>query len=166
MYAESLKPRPYDSLTSRMNSHLLLSSLQTYLDRRRVQIDRVTPGEMVQAMVDWYRTEPVDLATSTASADTLVYRYGGWSEGCATGFKLSLLRRVRSGTGEERVDWIAGMTMMFDPSRFSDIAPFSTTASEWQSLEAFIRAIESSRGYQLISAESPAGATLEVGGLR
>lgn len=150
-----------------MNSHLLLSSLQTYLDRRGVQAERVTPDEMVRAMVDWYRTERLDLATSSASSDTLLYRYGGWSEGCATGFKLSLLRRVRSGTGEDdRVDWIAGMTMMFDPSRFDDVPPFSTTASDWQTLDAFVRAIEASRGYQMIRRDSPTGAMLEIGGLR
>ena len=151
-----------------MNSQILLASLQAHLQRRGIELERVSLPEMVQAMVDWYRTDKIAIAGAGAGAqsDTLLYRYGGWSEGCATGFKLSLLRQVRSREEGANAEWIAGITLMFDPSRFGDLAPFSTIASEWQSLDAFLRAIESSRGYKLVVADAPMGAMLEIGGLR
>lgn len=161
-----LRYQPGPLRESRMNSHILLSSLQTHLQHRGVEVERVTPVEMVHAMLDWFRNQRVALAGSDVTDDTLLYRYGGWSEGCATGFKLSLLRRVRTGTGDTRADWIAGMTMMFDPSRFTDVAPFSTLASDWQTLDAFVHAIEGSRGFQLVTEGAQSGAMLEVGGLR
>lgn len=150
----------------RMNSHILLSSLQAYLQERGVDVERVTPAEMVHAMVDWFRNKRVALAGDDITDDTLIYRYGGWSEGCATGFKLSLLRRVRTGTGDAHIDWIAGMTMMFDPSRFAHVTPFNTVASDWQSLDAFLHAIEASRGFKMVTEGVQSGAMLEVGGLR
>lgn len=149
-----------------MNSHILLSSLQAFLQRRSIDVDSMTPIEMIHAMVDWYRSVPLDIAGVDRSADALLYRYGGWSEGCATGFRLSLLRRVRSGEAGERTDWMAGMTMMFDPSRFADVAPLSSASTDWQTLDAFLTAIESSRGFKLVSQDAPMGAMLEVGGLR
>lgn len=149
-----------------MNSQLLLSSLQSYVDKRKISVDQLSPEEMIRTMVDWYRTERVALAAADSSQDTLIYRYGGWSEGCATGFKLSLLRRIRTRDDNGQADWMAGMTMMFDPSRFSAVVPFSTQASDWQTLDAFVRAIESSAGYRAVKQDSPVGALLEVGGLR
>src|SRR4051812_44917540 len=75
-----------------LSSHSLIVELQNFLRQRELDVDQLSVAEMVGVMVDWYRFTPM----KTVQSDALVYRYGGWSEGCATAFKLSLLRR---GTG-------------------------------------------------------------------
>src|SRR3954465_3425240 len=72
-----------------ISSHGLMVELQSFLHQRNIDVNQLSAGEMVRVMVDWYRFTPV----KTVQSDELVYRYGGWSEGCATAFKLSLLRR-------------------------------------------------------------------------
>lgn len=147
-----------------MNSEILLVSLQTFLDRRGVDPAGLTPDQMVEEMLAWFRGEP--LGRSAVQGDTLVFRYGGWSEGCATGFKLSLLRRVTVGTAPDQLSWMAGVTLMFDPARFARVAPYTTVASDWKSLESFVGAIRSSRAFIMAAAGAGMGGLLEVGGLR
>src|SRR3954463_15902712 len=73
-----------------LSSHSLIVELQNFLRQRDLDVSQLSAAEMVGVMVDWYRFTPMNAVQS----DALVYRYGGWSEGCATAFKLSLLRRV------------------------------------------------------------------------
>jgi hypothetical protein len=146
-----------------MNSEILLSALQSFMQRHSIELDQLTTEQMVSVMIDWFRLESLDLMDRGPQADALVFRYGGWSEGCATGFKLSLLRRVRQ---RESVDWFAGITLMFDPARYADFAPFSTISADWQSIDAFMRAIESSQAYKTSRSMTPMGALIEIGGLR
>jgi len=136
----------------------LLTALDGFLRQRKVDVDSLTVDQMVAVMIDWYRFAPVD----PAEGDTLVYRYGGWSEGCATAFKLSLLRRVTEG-GADR---IAGITMMFEPSSRSEIAPFMTTSSDWKSIEAFLEAVQGSPAFRQFGSTKPMGVMIERGGLR
>ena len=105
-----------------MNSFSLLAALQAYLQKQSVALDTLGPAAIVKVMVAWFREVPI--IDAGLSADALVYRYGGWSEGCATGFKLSVMRRVteRAAAGGE-TEWIAGITMLFEPSRFARAAP-------------------------------------------
>lgn len=147
-----------------MNSEILLVSLQAFLDRRGVDPAGLAPDQMVEEMLAWFRGEP--LGRSAEQGDTLVFRYGGWSEGCATGFKLSLLRRVTVGTAPDQLSWMAGVTLMFDPARFAQVAPYTTVASDWKSLESFVGAIRSSRAFIMAAAGAGMGGLLEVGGLR
>ena len=150
-----------------LNSSTLLTALQTFLDQRRVDVERLTADGMVMAMFDWKRFGKVSSLEGPPVADVLVYRYGGWSEGCATGFKLSLLRRVteRDAAGQE-TDWYAGITLMFEPSRYAGLEPFSTVSTDWPSIEAFLNAIESSRAYKASVSTAPMGVVMESGGLR
>ena len=150
-----------------MNSHELLTALQSFLDQQGVEVDRLQAADMVRHMVAWYRLGSVDKVARAASGDALIYRYSGWSEGCATGFKLSLLRRVvdRAADGAE-AEWFAGITLLFDPSRFGEVTAFNTISSDWQSVDSFARAIESSPGYRLSAGTAPMGAMLEIGGMR
>ena len=153
--------------TPMLNSSTLLAALQTFLDQRRVDVERLTAEPMVAAMFDWTRFGKVASVEGPPVADVLVYRYGGWSEGCATGFKLSLLRRVTERDADGRdTDWYAGITLMFEPSRFAGVAPFSTVSTEWPSTEAFLRAIESSPAYKASASTTPMGVVMESGGLR
>lgn len=150
-----------------LNASTLLSALQTFLDQRRVDVERLTAEPMVMAMFDWQRFGKVATLDGAPVADVLVYRYGGWSEGCATGFKLSLLRKVTEQDAEGRsTDWYAGITLIFDPSRYASMAPFATTSSDWPTLEAFLRAIESSPAYRASAATVPMGVVVESGGMR
>jgi hypothetical protein len=116
-------------------------------------------------MRDWFRLEPMD--TQPPASDALVFRYGGWSEGCATGFNLSLLRRIteRNESGGD-TQWSAGITLMFEPSGRAEIVAFSTTSLDWESLDAFVQAVKRSPGFRAIVADKPMGALLESGGLR
>ena len=148
-----------------MNASILLTRLQAFLTQRAVDPEFLTAESMVREMVDWFRLSSVDSPLEEPlSADVLLYRYGGWSEGCATGFKLSLLRRVTEPDG--KTDWQAGITLMFEPARFSDVSPLTTLSSQWSSLEAFLRAVESSPAYRRCRDLTPMGVMLESGGLR
>ena len=150
-----------------MNSYSLLAALQQFLKHRGVEVDRLTADPMVRLMVDWFRLVPVDQLERTATVDALVYRYGGWSEGCATGFNFSLLRRVtdRNASGGD-TDWFAGITLMFEPSLYDRLAPFNTVSSDWRSIDAFLHAIESSPAYTALVNATPMSVLVESGGLR
>jgi len=149
------------------NSFDLLTALQSFLRERNVAVERLTVDPMIVTMIDWFRLTPLDLAKDAASADVLVFRYGGWSEGCATGFVFSMLRRITErNTENAETDWVAGITLLFEPSRYAGLVPLRTASSDWQSLEAFLRAVESSPAYKLLVAEQPMSVLLESGGLR
>jgi hypothetical protein len=150
-----------------LNSYSLIAALQSFLRQRGVDLDRLTAEPMVGLMIDWFRLEPIDLLKANSSADVLVYRYGGWSEGCATGFNFSLRRRITesSGSGGD-TDWFAGITLMFEPSFYANLAPFNTVSSDWQSMDAFLHAIESSPAFRVLAAAKPMTVLVESGGLR
>ena len=150
-----------------LDSFTLLGALQRFLDQRRVAVPMLTADPAVSLMLDWYRLVPLDRIAQTASGDALVYRHGGWSEGCATAYKFSLLRRATEKTeGGGDTDWFAGITLLFEPSRYAALAPFSTTSADWPSLEAFAQAIDDSPGFKALAGEQPLGVSLESGGLR
>jgi hypothetical protein len=150
-----------------LSSHSLIVELQNFLRQRNIDVDKLSAGEMVSVMVDWYRLTPVKKVQGDVAGDALVYRYGGWSEGCATAFKLSLLRRVTvrdaGGADDER---LAGITMMFEPSAQAELMPFSAVASDTNSIGAFVTAVESSPAFQLLAGASPMGVMVESGGVR
>ena len=148
-----------------MSNFALLSSLQSFLNQRGVEVERLTADPMIKLMVDWFRMVAIDGVAPGSPADTMLFRYGGWSEGCVTGFKLSLLRCVAEKDGAS-TQWLSGITLMFEPSRYADIAPLNTLSTDWQSLEAFVRAIESSPGFRLSSNLTPMAVLLESQGLR
>jgi hypothetical protein len=96
-----------------------------------------------------------------------VHRSGGWSEGCATGFKFSLLRRVTAnGVDGAITDWFAGITLMFEPSRYASLPALDIVSSDWQSLDAFVHAIESSAAFRLLTSAAPMSVMVESGGVR
>jgi hypothetical protein len=147
-----------------MSNIALLSSLQSFLNQRGVAVERVTAEEMVSLMVNWFRLIPIDGINQGTPADSMLLLYGGWSEGCATGFKFGLLRRIAASNAEP--EWLAGITLMFEPSRYASIAPFNTVSTDWQSLEAFVSAIESSPGFRLSVGLTPMAVMLESQGFR
>lgn len=150
-----------------MNSYTFLSGLQRYVSQRGVELERLTAASALTLMIDWLRDEQLNFLHPTVMADALVFRYGGWSEGCATGFKLSLLRRVTEANAQGgSTDWFAGITLMFDPARYSEMAAFSATSSDWDSIDAFRIVVESSLGYRQSVAATSMGASLESGGIR
>ena len=150
-----------------VNSYSLLAELESFLQRRGVEVDRLTAEPMIRLMIDWFRLVPIDLVERASSADALVYRTGGWSEGCATGFKLSLLRRIieRSASGSD-TEWFAGITLMFEPSGYADLAPFKAVSTDMKSVDGFLQAIESSPAFRLLATVVPMGVMVESGGLR
>jgi hypothetical protein len=148
-----------------MNNIALLSSLQTFLNQRAVDVERLTADAMINLMVDWFRLVPIDGVKHPSPADTMLFRYGGWSEGCVTGFKFGLLRRIATDDGNN-TEWLAGITMMFEPSRYSGVDPLTTVSTDWQSLEAFVRAIESSPGCKLSTSVAPMAVILDSQGAR
>ena len=149
-----------------MNSYSLLAALQNFLKQRGVEVDHLRAEPMVRLMVDWFRLVPVDRLERRTSADALLYRYGGWSEGCATGFRFSLLRRITETNAEGDTDWFAGISLVFEPSRYADLPAFDTISSDWKSIDAFLHAIESSSAYQALAQATPVSVLLETGGLR
>jgi hypothetical protein len=150
-----------------LNSSTLLTALQDYLKQHGMEVEGLTVDPMIDVMIDWFQRIPIVGASSGPEADALIHRYGGWSEGCVTGFKFSVLRRVteKDATGTQ-TEWFAGITLMFEPSRYTDLAPFSTQSTEWQSLEAFRNAVRSSPAYAACASTTPSGVMVESGGLR
>jgi hypothetical protein len=150
-----------------VNSYTLLGALQKFLERRGIAVDELTVEPAIALMLDWFRLGPIDSASLAGYADALVFRYGGWSEGCATGYKFSLLRRVTQGSDSGGdTEWFAGITLMFEPSARADLPPFGTASPDWESLEAFAQAVKRTPGFRALAAEKPMGALLESGGLR
>ena len=149
-----------------MNSYNLLGALQRFIKQRGVDMDSLTVDPMVRLMIDWFRLVTIDQLERTASTDVLIYRYGGWSEGCATGFNFSLLRRITESHTDGDTDWIAGITLMFEPSFYANLTPFSTVSSDWKSIEAFLGAIETSSAFTTLTAAKPMSVVVESGGLR
>lgn len=148
-------------------SHALLAKLETFMRHQEVDAGGLSADAMVRLMIDWFRFAPIDSAKSASFADALVYRYGGWSEGCATAFKLSLLRRVteRSTIGADP-EQLAGITLMFEPSGQAELMPFTTASSEWKSIDAFLEAIESSPAFKQLAVATPMAVLVESGGVR
>ncbi|MCC7546651.1 MAG: hypothetical protein IT532_02690 [Burkholderiales bacterium] len=149
-----------------MDSYTLLSSLEKFLREREVAIEGMTADPMLMLMFDWYRQVKVDRLDQAARADVLVYRYGGWSEGCATGYRFSLMRRVTAAGDDGPASFNAGITLMFDPGRLGHLEGFSATSTEYTNLDAFLEAIESSPAYKALAGTTPMGAMLEMGALR
>ncbi len=147
-----------------MSDSTVVASLQTFLNKRAVDVEHLRVEPMVSLMVDWFRMVPIDGTAHSSPTDTMLFRYGGWSEGCVTGFKFGLHRRISTGISEP--DWLAGITLMFEPSRYADVAPLNTVSTDWQSLEAFVHAIESSPGFRLSSSITPMAVMLESQGFR
>lgn len=146
-----------------ISSHGLMLELQDFLRQRNVDVNQLGADEMVRVMIDWYRFMPV----GKAQDDALVYRYAGWSEGCATAFKLSLLRQVtqRDATGAG-IQRLAGITMMFDPSGKGELLPFTAVSADSKSIEAFLQTVEGSPGFKELAGTTPMGVLIEGGGLR
>ena len=152
------------------NARSLLAALQSFIMRRGADVDRLNAVEMVALMVDWFSLDPIEPSAANgaiSSSDALVFRYGGWSEGCATAFKFSLMRRVSEGwQGGGVTDWLAGITLMFEPSGQAELPPFSTTSGDWQTLGAFRQAIENSPAFKVLAKAKPMGAMIETGAMR
>lgn len=149
-------------------SHALLANLQSFMRQQGVDTEHLSADAMVRLMIDWFRFVPIDsVAGAPVDADALVYRYGGWSEGCATAFKLSLLRRVteRNTIGADP-DRLAGITLMFDPGGHADLMPFTAVSSDWKSMEAFLQAIENSPAFKQLAAVTPMAVVIENGSVR
>ena len=147
-------------------SHALLAKLESFMRQQRVEAGRLGADTMVRLMIDWFRFAPSESVTGASSADALVYRYGGWSEGCATAFKLSLLRRVRRNAIEGATDLLAGITLMFEPSGQAELMPFTTASSDWKSIEAFLEAIENSPAFRQLAVATPMAVLVETGAVR
>ena len=150
-----------------LTSHGLLTQLQGYMRERDVEANDLSADEMVRLMIDWFRFAPIDAVGGAPSADALVFRYGGWSEGCATAFKLSVLRQVtpREAAGGE-TELLAGITLMFEPSSQAELLPFSTASTDWKSIDAFLQAVESSPAFRMLASVKPMSGMVESGGLR
>jgi len=151
-----------DAGTPVLGSHGLLLQLETFLKQREVDSTTLTADAMVGAMIDWVRFAPASHAS-----DTLIYQYGGWSEGCATGFKLSLLRKVsRTDRGAEDFAETAGITLIFEPSANTDLAPFRLVSSDVKSIDDFMAAIEGSPAFRKLATVRPMSVVVESGGMR
>ena len=147
-----------------MTEFELISSLQSFAQQRGADVEQLNAESMIRLMIDWFRFVPIAKIDRTMPPDTLVYRYGGWSEGCATGFKYSLLRHVSLTNAENRnatTELVAGVTLMFEPSRYAEITPAEVVLTDQGALSAFVSLIENSPGFQLSASRAPMSVALE-----
>lgn len=157
----ALPLRAADSLAP--TSHGLLVRLQEFMQERGAHAEDLTAREAVRLMIDWYRFDRTQAADGNAR-DTLEFRYGGWSEGCATAFNLSLLRKLANANSQ--VEAVAGVTLMFEPSSQVELKAYSDSIADPKSLESFLRDVEASPAFKLLGDARPMSALLESGGLR
>ena len=143
-----------------MNQVLLTASLNNFLQQRAVVTARLSSHPMLELMADWYRFTPFDGVSHGPPADTLMFRYGGWSEGCATGFKIGLQRRITPLDAPRVME--AGITMLFGWERYSGVEPFSVGLEQAGSLEAFVKAVEASRGFLISASDAPTDISVGV----
>lgn len=150
-----------------LTSHGLLAQLERFLQQREIEVGLLTADAVVGVMLDWMRFSPIDAGGEGGTADELVYQYGGWSEGCATGFKLSLLRKVSGhATGDGNSTLTVGITLLFDSGANTRFAPYRLASSEANSIEDFMAGIERSPAYVKLATETPMSAFIERGGMR
>ncbi len=153
-----------------LDSYSLLDALQGYLARRGLDPTSLNLEMALVVMVDWYRLVPQGALGGVAPpgrSDHLLFRYGAWSEGCATGFNVSILRRVRQANiGSGHTNWLAGLTLIFEPSAYRHLDVFSLLSSERDSLEAFLDAVENAPGYRACARVTPMTVAVENGALR
>lgn len=150
-----------------LSSHGLLSQLENFLQQREIEVGLLTADAVVGVMLDWMRFSPIDAGGEAGTADELVYQYGGWSEGCATGFKLSLLRKVTGpAIGDGKGALTVGITLLFDPGANTRFAPYRLASSESGSIEDFMAGIERSPAYAKLATEAPMSAFIERGAMR
>jgi hypothetical protein len=145
-----------------LSSHGLMRQLEGFMHERGTNVGDLTADAAVALMLDWMRFSP-----QAGAGDALLYQYSGWSEGCATAFKMSLLRRVtqNDATGG-KVEHLAGITLMFEPSGQSELKPYSAVSSDAASLEAFMDTIERSPAFVELGRQKPMAAMVEGGGIR
>jgi hypothetical protein len=55
---------------------------------------------------------------------------------------------------------------MFEPSRYASLPALDIVSSDWQSLDAFVHAIESSAAFRLLTSAAPMSVMVESGGVR
>lgn len=150
-----------------LSSHGLLSQLERFLQQREIEVGLLTADAVAGVMLDWMRFSPIDAGGEGGTADELVYQYGGWSEGCATGFKLSLLRKVTGpAIGDGNGALTVGITLLFDSGANTRFAPYRLASSESKSIEDFMAGIERSPAYAKLAAETPMSAFIERGAMR
>ena len=144
------------------SSHGLLKQLEKFMDQRQAAVGELNAAEAVGLMVDWMRFSPV-----ASAEDSLLYQYGGWSEGCATAFKLSVLRKVvELGADGASVEHLAGITLMYEPSSQSEFTPYKAASSGAKTLEGFVQSIEASPAFVALGTQKPMASMLETGGIR
>jgi hypothetical protein len=144
------------------DSHSLLLQLQRFVEQRGIDVGLLTADAALGVMIDWQRAAP---AAGGREADELVFLSGGWSEGCATGFKLSVLRRLPGAAGGA-APLTAGITLLFDTGANARFEPFRLASSELRSAEDFAAAIEQSPAFRKLAAETPMSAFIERGAMR
>lgn len=144
--------------------HGLLSQLEKFLQARELDTTSLNADSMVGVMIDWARFEP---ATGISGADALIFQYGGWSEGCATGFKFSLLRKISlPESADGNFAQTAGITLIFEPSANTDLAPLRLVSSDLKSIDDFMAAIEGSPAFRKLATVTPMSVVVESGGMR
>ena len=151
-----------DDLAPAGTSHGLRAELESFMRQQGIEVQSLSADAMVRLMIDWFRFAQVKTA---ADSDTLVYRYGGWSEGCATAFKLSLLRRV-AARDAATPDRLAGITLMFEPSAQAQLLPFTAVSSDSKSIEAFAAVIAGSSAFRILASATPMAVLVESGAVR
>jgi hypothetical protein len=163
--AANLEPEDGTTNSPVAASHGLIGQLERFLRQKEIEMNQLDADAVVALMADWYRFPVQKLGD--ISGDVLVYRYGGWSEGCATAFKLSLLRRVierdEAGAAMER---FAGITLLYEPSSQAELLPFSAVSSDAKTMAAFLQAIATSPAFKELARAKPMGVMVESGGVR
>jgi hypothetical protein len=139
-----------------------LGQLQGFLQERRIEASELTPGDSMRLMIEWYRITRAGEASTPA--DALVFRYGGWSEGCATAFNVSLLRRVKALGGD--TDLVAGITLMFDPGSAPGVQAHLSSTADGTSLEDFAQLVQQSTVFKLLGNRKPMAVVVESGAFR
>ena len=82
-----------------------------------------------------------------------------------TGFKFGLPQRV-TASDETRTEWLAGIALMFEPSRYAGVEPLDTESTDWGISGGLCSRHRKLSGICLSTAITPMAVMVESQGLR
>ena len=135
---------------------------QRWLSRSQLKVEKLTPAQGVDAMLDFYRYErpSVDLGEG---GDMLLYQWGTYDWGEGEAFELNITRQfISPETEEEEGDeciWQLGLTFKFTPERIKGASNQWCTSPE--KLEDFRKSIYDSEPLKILGNEKPNSVSLE-----
>ena len=156
-----------------INAFTMLNALQAFLEKRSVDVNTVRADDMVTLMhgllIKSFQRLLGKLAGAVARQNV---EQAQWT-GQENGINALEQRRVallplgqRQDVAVAHVEWLSGITLMFEPAGYAHLKSMSIASSESASIESFMRTVQQSPAYQACVYVTPVAVLVESGGVR